>query len=62
MLQGIVKFYQKDKGFGFITDETGKDIFVHATSLNIEINKGDEVTFDLKEGKKGKEACNIKLS
>jgi CspA family cold shock protein len=46
--------HQKDKGFGFVTDETGKDIFVHATSLNIEINKGDEVNFYLKEDKKVK--------
>ncbi len=54
-MQGIVKFYQQDKGYGFITDESGKEIFVHATGLSEEIKKGDEVTFDLKEGKKGKE-------
>ena len=59
MLQGIVKFYQQDKGYGFITDESGKEIFVHATE---EMKKGDEVTFELKEGKKGKEANNVRLS
>lgn len=62
MQQGIVKFYQQDKGYGFITDESGKEIFVHATGLSEEIKKGDEVTFDLKEGKKGTEANNVRLS
>lgn len=62
MQQGIVKFYKEDKGFGFITDESGKDVFVHATGLTEEIRKGDEVTFDLKDGEKGKEACNVKVS
>jgi CspA family cold shock protein len=61
-MQGIVKFYKEDKGFGFITDESGKDVFVHATGLTEEIRKGDEVSFDLKDGKKGKEACNVKVS
>ena len=62
MQQGIVKFYKEDKGFGFITDESGKDVFVHATGLTEEIRKGDEVTFDTKDGKNGKEACNVKVS
>jgi len=62
MQQGIVKFYQQDKGYGFIVDESGKEIFVHATGLSEEIKKGDEVTFDLKEGKKGTEANNVRLS
>ena len=61
-MNGTVKFYKEDKGFGFITDESGKDIFVHATGLVHEITKGDEVTFDTKEGKKGTEATNVKIA
>ncbi len=60
---GTVKFYKSDKGFGFIKDdESGKDIFVHVSGLNdTEIQEGDAVTFDLKEGKKGVNAINVKV-
>ena len=62
MKTGTVKFYNEAKGFGFITDENGTDIFVHATGLNDEIRENDEVTFDLQDGKKGLNAVNVKLA
>ncbi|MBM3421076.1 MAG: cold shock domain-containing protein [Bacteroidetes bacterium] len=62
MNKGIVKFFNESKGFGFIKDEeTGKEYFVHSTGLKDRINEGDEVTFELTEGKKGLNAVNVKL-
>ncbi len=53
-MTGTVKFFIESKGFGFITnDETGKEIFVHVSSLNgLEIKEGDKVTYSEVEGKK----------
>lgn len=62
MKTGTVKFYNEAKGFGFITDEGGKDIFVHATGLIDEIRENDSVTYDVTEGKKGPNAVNVKVS
>ena len=62
MKTGTVKFYNEAKGFGFITDEGGKDIFVHATGLIDEIRENDAVTYDVTEGKKGPNAVNVKVS
>jgi len=61
MRTGKVKFYIESKGFGFITDdETGKDIFVHATGLKAEnLREGDSVSFVEEEGKKGKVAAQV---
>lgn len=60
---GKVKFYNEAKGFGFITDdETGNDVFSHATGLVDEIREGDLVTYDVTEGKKGPNAVNVKLA
>jgi len=62
MNKGIVKFFNESKGFGFIKEEeTGKEYFVHSTGLKDRINEGDEVTFELAEGKKGLNAVNVKL-
>jgi CspA family cold shock protein len=63
MKTGKVKFFNQSKGFGFIIDdETGKDYFVHVSGLIDEIKDEDEVTFELKEGKKGLNAVNVKLA
>jgi CspA family cold shock protein len=63
MHQGIVKFFNESKGFGFIKEnETEKEHFVHVTGLIDKIRENDEVTFDLKEGKKGLNAVNVKLA
>jgi cold shock protein len=62
MKQGKVKFFNQSKGFGFIKDnESDKEYFVHATGLIDEIREDDEVSFELKEGKKGLNAVNVKL-
>ncbi|WP_339699110.1 cold shock domain-containing protein [uncultured Marixanthomonas sp.] len=62
MQRGTVKFFNESKGFGFITEEgTNKEHFVHATGLIDEIREEDEVEFDLKEGKKGLNAVNVRV-
>ena len=63
MSTGTVKFFNVDKGFGFITpDDGGKDVFVHANGLNgINIDEGSKVSFDVEEGKKGLNAVNVDL-
>ncbi|AIY12838.1 MULTISPECIES: cold-shock protein [Cellulophaga] len=62
-MTGTVKFYNVSKGYGFITnDNTGKDIFVHATSLNgAELNEGDQVEYEEEEGKKGIVAGQVQV-
>jgi len=63
MNNGTVKFFNQTKGFGFIKENaTDKEYFVHATGLVDEIRENDEVTFDLKEGKKGLNAVNVRLA
>jgi CspA family cold shock protein len=63
MYKGTVKFYNESKGFGFIVDDASKrDIFVHATGLIDQIRNGDEVTFEIQDGKKGPSAVNVKLA
>ncbi|AFL79586.1 cold shock protein [Aequorivita sublithincola DSM 14238] len=62
MNKGTVKFFNDTKGFGFITEEgTNKEHFVHVTGLIDEVREGDEVEFDLQEGKKGLNAVNVKV-
>ncbi|ARS34755.1 cold-shock protein [Pontibacter actiniarum] len=61
MNTGKVKFFNDEKGFGFIKDDsTDQEYFVHVTGLIDEIRENDEVTFDLKEGRKGLNAVNVK--
>jgi CspA family cold shock protein len=63
MKTGKVKFFNESKGFGFIIDdETGTDYFVHVSGLIDEIRDEDAVTYDLKEGKKGLNAVDVKLA
>ena len=62
MSKGTVKFFNEAKGFGFITEEgVEKDHFVHISGLIDEIREGDEVSFDLQDGKKGLNAVNVKV-
>ena len=62
-MTGTVKFFIESKGYGFINnDETGKEIFVHVSSLNgLEIKEGDKVTYSEVEGKKGIVAADVQL-
>lgn len=62
MKRGTIKFFNESKGFGFVIDEeTKKEFFVHVSGLIDEVNEGDVVEFELKEGKKGLNAVNVKL-
>ncbi len=62
MNRGTVKFFNDAKGFGFIREEnTDIEHFVHVSGLIDEINEGDEVEFELKEGRKGMNAVNVKV-
>ena len=64
MSNGIVKFFNDSKGFGFITpDEGGKDVFVHVNGLNgSSINEGDKVSYDVEEGQRGLNAVNVSVA
>jgi CspA family cold shock protein len=58
--QGTVKFFNSEKGFGFIKHaESDKETFVHVSGLINEIKEGDKVEFDLQNGKKGMNAVNV---
>ncbi len=63
MATGTVKWFNNQKGYGFITDEEGKDVFVHFSGLNMEgfktLDEGQKVEFDLTEGEKGPQATNV---
>jgi len=62
MSKGTVKFFNDSKGFGFIKEEgSEKEHFVHVSGLIDEIREGDEVEFELTEGKKGLNAINVKV-
>ena len=64
MAEGSVKWYDKKKGYGFITFEQGPDIFVHYTSIKdpgTSLNEGDRVVFEIKDGEKGPRADLVAL-
>jgi cold shock protein len=62
MKKGTVRFFNDTKGFGFIKEEGGQEIFVHVTGLVDKIKENDEVVFETQEGKKGINAVNVKLA
>jgi cold shock protein len=60
--EGTVKFFNDQKGFGFISQrEDRSEIFVHASGLIDEIRENDQVQYDVQEGKKGLNAVNVKV-
>ena len=63
MNKGTVKWFNAKKGFGFITSEEGKDLFVHFSEIQKDgfktLEEGEKVTFDVKEGQKGPQAANV---
>ena len=63
MANGIVKWFNERKGYGFIEQEDGPDVFVHHSGINgagfKSLQEGDQVTFDIEEGPKGPSAVNV---
>jgi CspA family cold shock protein len=63
MANGIVKWFNERKGYGFIGQEDGPDVFVHHSGINgagfKSLKEGDEVTFDIEQGEKGPRAVNV---
>ncbi len=62
MSKGTVKFFNEAKGFGFIKEDNGQEIFVHVSGLQEEVRENDEVVFEVQQGKKGLNAVNVKLA
>jgi CspA family cold shock protein len=63
MAEGTVKWFNDSKGFGFIEQEDGPDVFVHHSAINSSgfksLNEGDRVSFDIEQGQKGPAAANV---
>jgi CspA family cold shock protein len=63
MNKGTVKWFNAEKGYGFITGEDGKDVFVHFSAIQGEgfksLDEGQAVTFDLQQGPRGMQAANV---
>jgi CspA family cold shock protein len=63
MANGTVKWFNEQKGYGFIQQENGPDVFVHFSGINgggfKSLNEGDHVTFEIEQGKKGPAAVNV---
>ena len=62
-MKGTVKWFNNQKGYGFISDEEGNDVFVHFSGLNMEgfksLDEGQEVEFEVVQGAKGPQATNV---
>ncbi|PQA55039.1 MULTISPECIES: cold-shock protein [Siphonobacter] len=62
MQEGIVKFFNQTKGFGFITPtQGGQDVFVHISGLTDDIRENDKVVFEVENGKRGLNAINVRV-
>ena len=65
MANGTVKWFNEQKGYGFIKQENGQDIFVHYSAINgagfKTLKEGDQVTFEVEQGKKGPAAVNVTI-
>ena len=65
MANGIVKWFNDQKGYGFIQQEDGPDVFVHHSGINMpgfkSLKEGDHVTFDIEQGRKGPAAVNVNV-
>lgn len=66
MTEGVVKWFSNEKGYGFIQCDTGDDVFVHHSAIQMEgyktLAEGQKVTFEVTDGPKGKQASNVTLS
>ncbi|MBL7872388.1 MAG: cold shock domain-containing protein [Cyclobacteriaceae bacterium] len=63
MKEGTVKFFNETKGFGFVKEtSTGQEYFVHVSGLVDQVRENDSITFELKEGKKGLNAVNVRVT
>lgn len=64
MAEGTVKWFSSKKGYGFIEQEDGKDLFVHYSAINMDgfktLSDGDRVSFDVNDSDRGPEAKNVK--
>jgi CspA family cold shock protein len=65
MANGIVKWFNAEKGYGFIEQQDGPDVFVHYSAIAASgfksLKEGDRVSFDVEQGKKGPAAANVKV-
>ena len=63
MAKGTVKWFNEQKGYGFIAEEGGTDVFVHYSEISQSgfrsLKEGDQVSFDITQGKKGPQATNV---
>ncbi|HEU4488707.1 MAG TPA: cold-shock protein [Actinomycetota bacterium] len=64
MAQGTVKWFNNDKGYGFISQPDGEDVFVHFSAIQVDgyksLEEGQSVEFEVTQGPKGKQAANVR--